>query len=161
MGNHLLAIYLNDHLAGATGGHELAKRSTGNNRGTDYETELSSIAAEIGEDKEALERLMRDLGIPRSPWKTGAAWVAEKVGRGKLNGTFLGYSALSRLEELEALKSGVLAKASMWSALAEAATAIRGVSKQEMQRLLRRAEGQAQRLEALRLRAATEALSRS
>jgi hypothetical protein len=158
MPRHMLAIYLNDHLAGATGGHELAKRSLGNNRGTEYEAELSSIAAEIEEDKDTLERLMRELGVARSPWKTGAAWVAEKVGRGKLNGTLLGYSALSRLEELEALRSGVIAKAAMWAALADAAADVPGIRKQEMRRLLRRAERQAERLEALRLRAAGDAL---
>jgi hypothetical protein len=47
----------------------------------------------------------------------GAVWVAEKVGRLKLNGQLRGYSDLSRLVELEGLCVGVEGKKSMWTAL--------------------------------------------
>ena len=161
MTNRMLAIYLNDHLAGAIGGHELAKRTVGQNRGTEYERELRALAKEIEQDKQTLERLMDDLGVARSPWKTLAAWAAEKVGRGKLNGSLLAYSPLSRLEELETLKAGVMGKAAMWSALAESASDLPGISRQQMQRLLRRANDQQKRLEQLRVRAVADAFVRS
>jgi hypothetical protein len=44
-------------------------------------------------------------------------WGAEKAGRLKLNGELLGYSPLSRLEELEALSLGVEGKLALWTAL--------------------------------------------
>jgi hypothetical protein len=161
MTDRMLAIYLNDHLAAATGGHELARRTVGQNRGTEYERELRSLATEIEQDKQTLERLMDDLGVARSPWKPVAAWAAEKLGRGKLNGSFFAYSPLSRLEELEALKAGVMGKAAMWSALVESASDVPGIKRQQMQRLLRRAGDQQKRLEHLRVRAAAEVFAGS
>jgi hypothetical protein len=156
----LLAIYLNDHLAGAVAGHELAKRTLGQNQGTTYEPELERLATEVGEDKDQLERLMADLGIPHTAWKTRVAWVAEKIGRVKLNGSLTGYSPLSRLEEMEALRAGVQGKASMWRSLAEASPSIPKISREKMQALLRRAMDQADRIDRLAERAATEALAR-
>jgi hypothetical protein len=156
--SELLGIYLNDHLAGAVAGHELAKRTLGQNRGTPYEQDLEMLAREIGEDKQTLEGLMDDLGIRKVAWKTSAAWVAEKVGRAKLNGALIGYSPLSRLEELEGLRSGVEGKASMWNNLAGAASARRRIDPAEMRRLLQRATDQSDRLKRLAGRAAKEAL---
>ena len=60
---------------------------------------------------------MKQMEIRRSPFKPGAAWMAEKLGRFKLNGRLRGYSPLSRLVELEFLCIGVEGKARMWSAL--------------------------------------------
>jgi hypothetical protein len=113
----LLGIYLNDHLAGAVGGVELARRALHNNRGTELEPDLERLLAEIEEDRAVLESLMDRLGVARNPVKTTGAWLLEKVGRLKLNGSTLGYSPLSRVEELETLAAGVEAKRSMWIAL--------------------------------------------
>ena len=92
-----LHIYLNDHLAGATAGVELARRAASNNEGTEFGDFLETIATEIDEDRVSLEEIMDAVGATKDHIKQGAAWFAEKLGRLKLNGQILGYSELSRL----------------------------------------------------------------
>lgn len=69
----MLGIYLNDHLAGATAGTELAHRAArshgdGQNGGT-----LRRLAAEIAQDRAALLDIMAALGIKVRRYKAGAA----------------------------------------------------------------------------------------
>ena len=113
----LLNIYLNDHLAGSVAGQELARRCLSNNEGTELGSFLSTFASELAEDRETLEKLMDTVGGQPDRLKMGAVWVAEKVGRLKLNGQLRGYSDLSRLVELEGLCVGVEGKKSMWTSL--------------------------------------------
>jgi hypothetical protein len=113
----LLGIYLNDHLAGAVGGVELARRVLRNNRRGKLAADLERLVGEIEEDRTTLGSLMDRLGIARNPVKASGAWLLEKVGRLKLNGSALGYSPLSRVEELEFLATGVEAKRLMWIVL--------------------------------------------
>lgn len=115
----LLAIYLNDHLAGATAGRELSKRAAGSNRDNDFGLFLERLHGEIVEDRETLLDAMRRLGAKVDPVKCGAAVVAERAGRLKLNGSLRGYSPLSRVVELEALAVAVNGKRSLWSSLRE------------------------------------------
>ena len=115
----LIAIYLNDHLAGATGGLELARRALGANRGTEFEAPLERLATEIAEDRAALQDVMTRLEVTQDPLKVWAAWAAEKAGRLKLNGRLAGYSPLSRVVELEMLALGVEGKGALWRALAQ------------------------------------------
>jgi hypothetical protein len=115
-----LAIYLNDHLAGATGGVELAKRLRASNRDTDpFGQPLNRICKEIEEDRATLEQVIDRLGFSRSRVKPAGAWVAEKLGRLKLNGRLRGYSPLSRVLELEGLLIGITGKVALWETLAE------------------------------------------
>jgi len=114
-----LDIYLNDHLAGATAGLELARRAAAENAGTSLGDFLRRLVQEILEDKEILETIMARLEVDRSPGKPAAAWALEKIGRLKLNGQLRGYSPLSRLVELETLESGVTGKRCLWQALAQ------------------------------------------
>ena len=103
----LLAIYLNDHFAGATLGLELLRRVARENVGSLLGTFLAEeLVPEIEQDRETLRRLMRQIGVPQSHPKIAAVWVAEKLGRLKLNGSFTRYSPLSRLLELEGLAVG-------------------------------------------------------
>jgi hypothetical protein len=46
-GPDLLGIYLNDHLAGATGGTQLARRAAGGAGGTAASGDLRRFAAEV------------------------------------------------------------------------------------------------------------------
>jgi hypothetical protein len=153
-----LAIYLNDHLAGATVGVQLAKRLERQNRGSDYGEPLAALAAEISEDRRTLQSLLSRLGIRGDPIKMLAGVGAELVGRLKLNGSLIGYSPLSRLEELELLSLGVQGKAAMWRAMRDNFAADPRVTGFDFEALLKRATSQRQRLERLRGRAATEAL---
>jgi hypothetical protein len=116
----LLAIYLNDHLAGATLGVELARRSrAANEDDPELGPALASLCAEIEQDRATLELLMDRLEISRSRVKPAGAWVSERLGRLKLNGRWTGYSPLSRLIELEGLHLGITGKLRMWEVVGE------------------------------------------
>jgi hypothetical protein len=150
----LLAIYLNDHLAGATGGRELARRAAASNRGSSYGPFLEQLAAELDEDRESLLAIMRALDVGVDRLKVVGGWGAEKLGRFKLNGSLLGYSPLSRLIELEMLALGVTGKLALWRALQDRPE----LEDFGLPELIARAERQRDGLELHRLKAAAEAL---
>jgi hypothetical protein len=77
----LLAIYLNDHLAGSIGGVETARRVRGSNEGTEFGAPLAALCSEIESDRETLEAVMEELGVSRSRIKPTIGWLGEKVGR--------------------------------------------------------------------------------
>jgi len=112
-----LATYLNDHLAGATTGRELAKRALSNNRGTEFEATLEWLVEQIVEDRESLLGIMRAVGAPEDHLKKLAAFAVERVGRLKPNNSLLSYSPLSRMVELEGLVLGVTGKLAGWRSL--------------------------------------------
>ena len=116
----LLRIYLQDHLASATGAVELAKRAYGANRGSEFGPGLAAVCELLVEDRDALLDVMRRLGVGPDRLKVGAAWVAEKAGRLKLNGRWREYSPLSRVVELEGLAMLLLGQRGMWESLAHA-----------------------------------------
>jgi hypothetical protein len=155
----LLATYLNDHLAGATAGRELARRAAAGNGGTPLGEFLGVLAEEIEEDRDALLALMDMLGIGVDRFKVLAGWSAEKLGRLKPNGKLLGYSPLSRLLELEALTVGVAGKLALWQALAEIAGTESAIAATDLPGLKNRAERQLAGLERSRRDAVAEALA--
>ncbi len=157
----LLAVYLQDHLAGAAAGVALARRIVGNHRGTPLEVPLTQLTAEIDQDRRALLRLMAHLDIAASVVKSQLAAVGEWVGRGKLNGQVLGDSPLSGLVEFEGLRTGVEAKLTMWRALDVSLSSTRLPDGFDLAELIARAEAQRDELERYRqdsARAAFEAL---
>jgi hypothetical protein len=158
LGSDLLAIYLNDHLVGATAGLELVRRAQGSNAGTPLGDFLAGLAVEIEEDKEELEGMMDRLGVGKDRLKLAAGWTAEKAGRLKLNGRLTSYSPLSRLVELEGLLIGVAGKRAGWLALLELATREPRLDEEQLQRLLSRAEAQLSELHRHHAEAAGEAL---
>jgi hypothetical protein len=151
----LLGIYLNDHLAGATVGTALAHRvASGRNQAADQAT-LQRLAGEINADRRALLEIMASLGVPIRHYKTGAAWLGERVGRLKPNGRLRTRSPVSDLEELELLRVGVQGKAAAWRTLRELATRDTRLSTAWLDELLDRAHAQVDQLEDFRVRAAT------
>ena len=157
----LLAIYLNDHLGGATLGVELTKRALRSNRGTELGVFLGRLLAEIEEDKRSLEQVMEGMGVKKSPFKPPIAVVAERLGRLKLNGRLTGYSPLSRVLELEALTMGVHAKLSLWRNLRDATEVAARVHTVDLDRLITRAEAQLTGLEEHRSAAGRRAFAAS
>lgn len=149
-----LAIYLNDHFAGAIAGLELARRSLSSNRGSEFEGSLSSLVQEISEDRDALQDLMERLQVARDPIKPVLAWSAEKVGRLKLNGRLRGYSPLSRVVEFEGLSLGIEGKLRLWRNLDAIKNSRSALAVFPLGELIRRAEEQLAGLEKLRVRAA-------
>jgi hypothetical protein len=152
----LLGIYLNDHLAGATGGTELARRTAASHRGQPNGPSLSRLAAEVAEDRSALLEMMKVLGVPVRGYKAGLAWIGEKAARLKLNGRLLARSPLSTLEELEMLRLGVEGKAAGWRTLRVLADRDRRLDAATLDHLIARAREQADTLEELRVTAAEQ-----
>jgi hypothetical protein len=157
-GHDLLGIYLNDHLAGATGGLELARRVAGSHRGPAADGALHRLAAEVAQDRATLEDIMDVLGIPVRAYKVYAAWIGEKAARLKLNGYLLTRSPLSNLEELEMLRLGVEGKAAGWRTLRVLAETDNRLDTRRLDELIARARRQADLLEELRVHAAGQVI---
>jgi hypothetical protein len=155
--DRLLTIYVNDHLAGATLGVELARRLRSSNQGDpEFGQPLARICAEIEADYGTLVGLMDHLEIGRDPVKPALAKLAERLGRLKLNGRLRGYSPLSRVLELEVLSGLVGGKMELWNALEQSfGESLEGF---DFHALAARADSQGQRLEDLHLAAAQRAL---
>ena len=151
-----LATYLNDHLAGATTGRELAKRTLSNNRGTQFEPTLEWIVEQIVEDREALLGIMRAVDAPEDHLKKVAAFAVERVGRLKPNNSLFSYSPLSRLVEFEGLVLGVSGKLAGWRSLQQVGDP--RLEAFDLELLAQRALEQQQRLEENRREAARLAL---
>lgn len=106
-----LAIYLNDHLAGATAGVGLAKRLARTHRS------LRGLAVEVEQDRRELVAIMRALDVDIQWYKPIVGKVGEKLGRLKLNGRILRRAPLSDVVELEAMTLGLMGKRAVWRAL--------------------------------------------
>ncbi|MEU5921786.1 transaldolase [Streptomyces sp. NPDC047141] len=111
----LLAIYLSDHYAAATGGLDLFRRAADARKDEQAGHTLAGLADQIDQDRTALARIMADLGMSTSYSKTAAGWLAEKAGRLKTNGHLFSRSPLSDVLEAEAMLTGVQGKAAMLS----------------------------------------------
>ena len=151
-----LGIYLNDHLAGATAGTELARRMAASGHLPDPPGTLPRLASEIAEDRAALLQIMADLDIPVRNYKVYAAWMGEKAGRLKPNGHLRTRSPVSNLEELELLRLGVEGKAAGWRTLRVLADRDTRLAVGRLDELMARARHQADLLEDLRVQAAAQ-----
>ena len=152
-----LSIYLNDHFAGSTIGYEIAKRAAASNKGSPTGDILNQLVLDIEQDRAALQDLMSDLGIQKSALKDAAAWMAEKVGRLKSNGQITGYSDLSRVIELEALRLGVEGKLTLWKTLIRIRKNYPPLADANLAELASRAEEQRSLLEQAHKEATTQA----
>lgn len=146
---HELAIYLNDHLAGATGGVELAHRLAQEQGGP----RLAELARDIEQDRDSLRRIMSALDVQQDHLKIAGGWLGEKLGRLKLNGHLFSRSPLSSVVELEAMRLGVDGKAAGWRTLRLLADHDDRLDQAHLDELLERAEEQQQTLEDLRRQA--------
>lgn len=149
MNSRLLSIYLQDHHAASAGGVALARRALGRS---------NPLAKQIARDRDALERVMRQLAVTPSALKVGAVRIAELVGRLKLNGRIYSRSPLSSVVELETLVVGVRGKEALWTALQRAGINLEDV---DLDALLESARAQGAELEALRLSAVTRAFAQT
>jgi hypothetical protein len=143
---NLLAIYLQDHLAGATVGVELARRAASENAATALGEILESLKDEIEDDRASLNTIMSVLEISPDRLKNAAGWAGEKAGRLKLNGRLTSYSPLSPVVELEALIAGVNGKRALWRALRRLADDDPRLQADQLEELLARADRQLETL---------------
>jgi len=154
-----LSTYLQDHRAGAEMGSNLAARLRDENLGTPYEDFLTLLAQQIEEDMATLESIMERFGVDRSLLKTTGAKVGEKLARLKPNEQLGGYSPLSRVLELEGLRSGVQGKLALWDALREISDTDSRLDPEELAHLVERAEAQLAGLRGSHREAAREAFA--
>ncbi len=138
----LLGVYVNDHLAAATGGIELVCRMLGVHRGARWERPLEQLLDELREERSALLRVTRALGVPVRQYKQVGVWLAEKVSRAKLNGRLLSRSPLSDLVEFEFLASAVRGKRSGFESLRVVAEVDDRLDRAELDRLIDQAHRQ-------------------
>ena len=67
MAQQPIDVYLNDHLAGATFGADLARQLEARTEATDFHGEMSRLAADIEADLDTLTDLMNRIGCaPKS-----------------------------------------------------------------------------------------------
>lgn len=156
-GGDLLAIYLNDHYAGASAGLELFRRAAQARTGEEDGAALADLTRQVDEDRDALVQ-MADLRVPVSQLKAAVGWFSEKAGRLKPNGHLLSRSPPSDLLEAESMLLGVQGMAACWRTLRILADSDERLSVDRLDALLRRAEQQSATLEELRSAAAARTL---
>jgi len=156
--NGHLATYLNDHLAGAVAGTEIAKHLEEHAAAAEIRTTMARVRRDIDEDEAELRSLADRLGIEQSSIRKAGAWIAEKFAELKLtiddeaNGEFRTYEAL------EALSLGIEGKRCLWLTLQSVKDP--DLIDLDLKRLQTRAEDQRKRVEELRLQAANLAFSK-
>ncbi len=161
MDRRLLAVYLNNHLTGASGGLELFRRAARQHAGSDRGTELARLADEVEADRRTLRELMGRLEVEENKAMTTLGWVGAKVGQLKPNGYVVRRSPLSDVIELEGLRMAIAGKQSGWQVLRAVAVHDSRVTREEMETLLERAADQSERLYRLHLQIAEEQLEQA
>ena len=158
MGDRAIDVYLNDHLAGATLGSDLAAQIRDRHEGTPLGDLMRSIAAEIEEDRQTLLDLMDRMDVSRNPVKRAAGWMGEKISRVKFSGLVSGEPDHGAFMALESLTLGVAGKMCLWRVLKVVASQYPQVASTDLDGLIARAEAQHTALEAERLAAGGHAL---
>ena len=154
-----LGTYLNDHVAGANAGVEMARQLEEAVRGEPTAAGLGPISAEIEEDLETLRGVVEALEVGHNPVKQAAGWIAEKVHRLGVDERVTHSRELTLLLQAESLALGVEGKLALWLALLEVAPAHPQLSSVDLPALAERARDQRRRLEVVRLAAAHRAFT--
>ena len=158
MADKAVDVYLNDHLAGAMLGSNLAEQIRSHNRGTPLGELMGSLAPQIEEDRQTLIGLMQRIDTSRNPAKQVGAWITEKASRVKFWGLTSGEPELGTFMAVESLALGVLGKLSLWKALAQVADQYPAIAAVNLDDLIDRAQNQYDLLERERLGAGRRAL---
>lgn len=121
MADKAMDVYLNDHLAGATLGSDLAEQIRNRHEGTPLGEVMRSIAPQVEEDRQTLIDLMERMGTAKNPVKQASGWLAEKASRVKFSAAVSGEPDHGAFMALESLTLGVEGKMALWTALKEVA----------------------------------------
>ena len=159
MADKAMDVYLNDHLAGAMFGSDLAEQLQQENEGTALGEVMSSLAPQIEEDRELLIDLMEQMGTSKNPVKQATTWLAEKASRPKFSGLMSREPELGTFMALETLMLGVEGKLSLWKVLKEVADQYEPLGSTDFRYLIERAQSQHSALERERVAAGKRALS--
>jgi hypothetical protein len=156
--NHL-KTYLRDHLAGSVAALQLLDHLIKTNTGMPLERFFIALRQEVGEDQNALKKMLHDLGDTEGLMRNIGAFLSEKLMRVKLLLEDPTGSRLAHLEKLEALALGIEGKRALWRSLGSVAQEVPPLRSVDFDRLDERAEAQAKRVETLRIEAAREAFA--
>lgn len=119
MNDHLLATYLNDHLAGSVVAIELLDRLADHEEpGSARQREMIGLREKIQADQAVLKQVLESLSSSgQSTAKKVGAWVMEKVTRAKLHLAESEDVGLGEVEALEVLSLGIAGKKGLWEVL--------------------------------------------
>ncbi len=158
MADKAMDVYLNDHLAGAMLGSDLAEQIRSQNQKTPLGELMGVLAPQIEQDRQTLIALMERLDSSKNPVKQAGAWVTEKASRVKFAGVSSGEPELGRFMALESLALGVLGKLKLWKTLQQVADRYPAIAAVDLDELIDRAKSQYDLLERERLAAGARAL---
>jgi hypothetical protein len=153
-----LSTYLNDHLAGAVAGVSIIEAAIAHIADKQDAETLDQVRREIDEDKAELEKLISSLDIDESTFRKATGWISEKMAEIKLRFDDPEAGELFVFEALEALSLGIEGKRSLWKLLSFASEKNPKLQDVDYERLIERAEGQRDRVEALRINIGARAL---
>ena len=159
MADKAMDVYLNDHLAGAMLGSDLAGQLCDRETDPSRRELLKGIAADIDADRETLLGLMESLDVSRNPVKQVGGWLSEKASRVKFSGASSGEPDHGAFMALETLRLGVAGKKCLWLALKEARGEYPQLNDVDLDRLIKRASTQEDHLERERIATAERALT--
>lgn len=158
MAQEPLHVYLNDHLAGATAGVDLATSAAERHDGELGEF-FAQLADEITADLNTLTSLMDQLDAHHSGAKEVLAKAGSKLSESKFSGDSTDDPEFGTFLTLETLSIGVEGKHCMWTALKVVEDSVPELAALGVDTLVERAQSQRDRLEAKRLEVAGRALS--
>ncbi len=153
-----LRNYLQDHATAAVAARSLLARSARCHGRAEVRACLEDILARMDEGGVALDATMRAVGAEPSRVRSSIAWLDERAGRVKLNGSGTGRSTQSDIVEIESLTLALTAVALGWTTLVEVGATDPRLDEEAMRKGLRRTLDQRRRLEVLRLHCVRMAL---
>ncbi|HUR95712.1 MAG TPA: hypothetical protein VMY76_14100 [Gemmatimonadales bacterium] len=153
-----LGVYLNDHLAGSVAALRMMDELAERERGKPLEATLRALHAEVSEEQGVLRELLARIETDENRLKQAAAWVAEKVGQGKLALSARTHPDLATLQGLESLVLGLHGKLSLYRALGEIALSDQRLAGYDFHALAGRTLEQQTMVEGERVTAARSAL---
>jgi hypothetical protein len=116
-----LRRYLQDHLAGSVAALQLMETLADHERGRPLEQKLRGLHYEVTEEQERLKAILARLEGEEGSLKRAAAWLTEKLHRGRLAFVERADPGLARLEGLESLALGLQGKLALYRALEDIA----------------------------------------
>jgi hypothetical protein len=147
-----LAIYLQDHLAGAAYAIDLLEFMRDQHKNDELGQFAASLLLDIKADRDVLQQVIVRVGSGSSVVKELTAWLGEKVGRLKLR--HHAGDGLGLFESLEFLSLGITGKLKLWRALDVATTSNPRLRGLDFHQLAARAEVQDAQAEKWRLQVA-------
>ncbi|HEV2777593.1 MAG TPA: hypothetical protein VGV90_18530 [Solirubrobacteraceae bacterium] len=154
-----LDTYLNDHIAGAIAGVNLAKMAAEEHQTDEHGPFFSEIYAAIQADFDTLQQLATSLGVDESASKSALAEVGSKVMAPKFTGGE--DDELNAFVTLETLSIGIEGKVCMWKALKTVESEYAAFKEFDIDELVARGISQREKIEEQRQKVAPLALTES